>query len=84
MNNKSYKNAPSPTEWLLLKYGITYKQYRHKSKTRREALKEECMRDTGIEYFTEAERRQSREDVYELLASIGVPLNPMEFPLDIG
>ena len=84
MSNKSYKNAPSLTEWLLLKYGITYKQYRHKSKTRREALKEECMRDTGIEYFTEAERRQSREDVYELLASIGVPFDPMGFPIGIG
>ena len=81
---KSYKKASSLREWLFLKYGITYKQYRNKSKSRREDLREECMRDTGILYFTDQERKQEEADMYELLSEIGVPFDPIGFPLGIG
>lgn len=82
--DKTSKEASSLTEWLFLKYGMTYKQYRNKSKTRREELRDECTRDTGIEYFSDQERQQAEEDMYALLADIGVPFGPMGDPLGIG
>lgn len=81
---KTFREASSLTEWLSLKYGITYNQYRNKSQNRREQLRDECARDTGIEYFSGQERKQAREDMYELLSDIGVPFDPMGEPLGIG
>lgn len=84
VQDKDFKKASSLTEWLSLKYGMTYKQYRNKSKTCREELRDECTRDTGIEYFSDQERQQAEEDMYALLADIGVPFGPMGEPLGIG
>lgn len=39
--------AGSLTDWLFLKYDMSYNQYRNKSKSRRDALREEFMNDTG-------------------------------------
>lgn len=81
---KTFREASSLTEWLSMKYGMTYKQYRNKSKNRRWQLRDECTHDTGIEHFSEHERRRAREDTYGLLADIGVPFGPMGEPLGIG
>jgi len=72
--------ASSLSDWLFLKYDMTYKQYRNKSKSRRDALRAEYMRDT--ENFTK--REQEEADAYALLAEIGVPFDPMGEPIGIG
>ncbi len=85
---KPFRKASSLTEWLSVKYGITYKQYRNKSKKSRTELKEECMRDTGIELLTDEERGRAMKEeetyAYALLAEFGVPFSPTGEPLGIG
>jgi hypothetical protein len=48
-----YTKATSLTSWLFLKYDMTYKQFRNKSKSRRNALREEYKSDTGRYPFNE-------------------------------
>ena len=43
--DNDYTKANSLAKWLLLKYGFSYKQYRRKSKVRRNQLKEEYFSD---------------------------------------
>lgn len=77
-----YTKASSLTDWLFLKYDMTYKQYRNKSKSRRDSLRAEFMEDTGRKHFTRKEQEEA--DLYALLAEIGVPFDPMGEPLGIG
>lgn len=44
---EDYYNASSLYSWLFIKYGMTYKTFRGKSKARRDALRKEYMVDTG-------------------------------------
>ena len=44
--NANCKKACSLTSWLFLKYEMTYDQYRKKSKTKRDALRQEYLDDT--------------------------------------
>ena len=73
-----YKEATSLTKWLLLKYNMSYKTYRGKSKTRRMALREEYEEDT---YENEA---HIRELAYSTLYEAGVPFDSNGDPLGIG
>lgn len=45
--NADYTKACSLTDWLFLKYDMTYKTYRNKSKNSRDKLRLEYMQDTG-------------------------------------
>ena len=47
--NEDFHKARNLSWWLFMKYDMTYKTYRNKSKARRAALKEEYLRDTGNE-----------------------------------
>lgn len=80
--NADYTKASSLTDWLFLKYDMSYKAYRNKSRNRRDELRVEYMEDTGREYFTK--REQEEAEAYALLAEIGVPFDPMGEPLGIG
>ena len=80
--NVDYTKADTLSSWLLLKYDMSYKTYRNKSKNRRNELREEYMHDTGRQYFTK--REQEEAETYALLAEIGVPLDPVGDPPDIG
>ena len=42
-----YTKATSLTSWLYLKYDMSYKTYKNKSKSRRAELKEEYLKDTN-------------------------------------
>lgn len=44
---EDYHKASSLSSWLFMKYDLSYKTYRNKSKARREQLREEYCRDTG-------------------------------------
>ena len=80
--NVDYTKASSLSDWLFLKYELTYNQYRNKSKSRRDALRTEYMQDTGRNYFTRKEQEEA--EAYAVLAEIGVPFDPMGEPLGIG
>lgn len=80
--NVDYTKADTLSSWLFLKYDISYKTYRNKSKNTRNELREEYMRDTGRQYFTK--REQEEAETYALLTEIGVPLDPVGDPTDIG
>lgn len=45
---EDYHNAKSLSTWLFIKYDMSYKSYRHKSKARRIELRNEFFNDTGI------------------------------------
>lgn len=45
---EDYHKCITLSHWLFVKYDMTYKTYRNKSKNRREQLKEEFHNDTGI------------------------------------
>ena len=42
-----YTKATSLSSWLFLKYDMSYKTYRNKSKSKRQELKDEYLKDTG-------------------------------------
>ena len=42
-----YTKANTLTSWLFLKYDMSYKTYRNKSKVRRDGLRQEYIEDTG-------------------------------------
>ena len=45
---EDYHKCVSLSHWLFVKYDMTYKNYRNKSKSRQKQLKEEFYNDTGI------------------------------------
>ncbi len=79
---RDYHDAKSITEWLLAKYGISYKTYRNKSKARRDELREEYAEDTNTDIRTQEEK--DYDYAMSLLADIGVPFGPDGTPLGIG
>ncbi len=80
--NADYTKASSLTDWLFLKYDMSYKTYRNKSRNRRLELKEEYAEDTGADICTPAER--DYDDAMQILADCGVPFAPDGTPLGIG
>lgn len=45
--NEDYSKARNLSSWLFIKYDISYKTYRNKSKKRRDELRAEYEADTG-------------------------------------
>lgn len=81
MDGEDYHKAASLSSWLFMKYDMSYKTYRNKSKARRDELREEYAGDTG----NDIRNRQEREynEAMKLLASVGVPFSPDGTPLGI-
>ncbi len=73
--NADATKARSLTDWLFLKYDMTYKAYRRKSKSRRDELREEYVRDTGNELKPAGDELRSVEDEDEFVepGSLGDP-----------
>jgi hypothetical protein len=46
-SNTDFTKATSFKKWLLMKYGIAYKQFNHKSRNKKNALRAEYFNDTG-------------------------------------
>ena len=80
--NENYRKARNLSSWLFMKYDMSYKTYRNKSKSRRDELREEYTEDTS----NDIRSRQDWEydDAMELLASINVPFAPDGTPLGIS
>ena len=98
-DGEDYHKAKTIAQWLFVKYDMSYKTYRNKSKNRRDEMRAEFEADTGVSLKErEAERIQRHlnnldfddswdpeyENAMELLASIGVPFSPDGIPLGIG
>lgn len=96
---EDYHKAKTIAQWLFVKYDMSYRTYRSKSKNRRDELRAEFEADTGVSLKKrEAERIQRHlsnldidddwdaeyENAMELLSSIGVPFSPDGTPLGIG
>ncbi len=81
-DGEDYHKASTLSAWLFMKYDMSYKTYRKKSRARRAELKEEYAEDTGNDIRTREE--QERDDLMQLLAEIGVPFAPDGTPLGIG
>lgn len=48
-DSEDYHKARTLTYWLFVKYGISYKTFRNKSKSKRDALRLEFQSDTGTD-----------------------------------
>ena len=48
-DNEDYHKASTLSHWLFIKYDMSYKTYRNKSKNRRNELRDEFEVDTGID-----------------------------------
>ena len=96
---EDYHKAKTIAQWLFIKYDISYKTYRNKSKSRRDELRREFESDTGVNLKEREKQRvlnhlrkcdfddswdAEYENAIELLASIGVPFSPDGTPLGIG
>lgn len=51
-DGEDYHKASSFSSWLFMKYDMSYKTYRGKSKARRDELREEYAEDTGADIWT--------------------------------
>ena len=80
--NEDFHKASNLSSWLFMKYDMSYKTYRNKSKARRDELREEYAEDTGADIRTRQER--DWDDTMMLLADCGVPFAPDGTPLGIG
>lgn len=78
----TFPEGISLSEWLNAKYGMSYKTYRNKSKSRRDELREEYADDTGADIRSQEEK--DYDNAMMLLADCGVPFAPDGTPLGIG
>lgn len=46
---EDYHKARTLTQWLFVKYDMSYKTYKNKSKNRKEELRKEFETDTGVD-----------------------------------
>ena len=98
-DGEDYHKAKTIAQWLFVKYDMSYKTYRNKSKNRRDEMRAEFEADTGVSLKErEVERIQRHlnnldfddgwnseyENAMELLASIGVTFSPDGTPIGIG
>ena len=56
---EDYHRAKRLSQWLFIKYDMTYKSFRNKSLSRRNALRKEYESDTGLN----STANQSKEEV---------------------
>ena len=93
--NADFTKVKSLSDWLHLKYGMSYKQFRGKTKNRKDALRAEYFEDTGrvpgqtnktncYDWDEDDDGEWTYEDAVEHLASIGVPISEDGTPLGIG
>lgn len=89
---EDYRKAKTLSSWLFIKYDMSYKTYRNKSKSRRNGLRVEFEADTGIDLEErEARKGLNRFEYYDegyleamqVLVDIGVPFSPGGDPLGI-
>ena len=85
-----YCYANTFSEWLKMKYNISYKTFRKKSKKRREELKMECENECNAIHFETKEEREARlereeeyENAMQILYDCGVPFDDDGDPLGI-
>ena len=97
-DGEDYHKAKTIASWLFMKYDMTYKAYRNKSKNRRNELRAEFESDTGVDLRKREKQRilnhlnncdfddydAEYEKAMELLASIGVPFSPDGNPVGKG
>ena len=95
---EDYHKAKTIAQWLFVKYDMSYKTYRNKSKNRRNELRAEFETDTGVDLNEREKQRDLNhltncdfddydaeyEKAQELLASIGEPFSSDGTPIGIG
>ena len=59
LEGEDYHRAKTLSQWLFIKYDMTYKSFRNKSLSRRKALRKEYESDTGLN----SAANQSKEEV---------------------
>lgn len=59
---EDYHKAKTIAQWLFVKYDMTYKTYRNKSKNRRDELRLEFEADTGVD-LKEREKQRIRKQI---------------------
>lgn len=75
---EDYHKAKTLSQWLFVKYDMSYKTYRNKSKSRRNELRKEFEADTGIVLGTKSNRKSdyNHDSLIKFLASVGIPIEP--------
>ena len=80
-SNADHTKASSLTDWLFLKYDMSYKTYRNRSRNRRQELRREYAEDTGADIRTQAEI--DHDDMMGYLTECGVLFDDMREPFGI-
>lgn len=65
--NEDYHKCRKFSHWLFVKYDMSYKAYRRKSKARRDELRDEFRADTGVIPKSERDLAKTNEDFSEFL-----------------
>lgn len=84
--NEDYCESETLTEWLRLKYNMSYKSYRREPKSEREMYRIEYMLDTGRDLPDMTSREANAvayDDAMQTLMDCGVPFAYGE-PIGIG
>ena len=96
--NADFRKVKSLSDWLYLKYDMSYKTFMRKSKNRKDALRAEYFEDTGRtpdqsnrpkhrdwdDDFNDYDEEWIHEDVLSHFYDIGVPISEDGTPLGIG
>ena len=69
---EDFHKAKTLSHWLFVKYDMSYKTYRNKSKKRRDELRIEFESDTGVNLADKANKQINYNDIIESLAEIGI------------
>lgn len=60
---EDYHRATTLAQWIFVKYDMSYKTFRNKSKNRRDELRQEYETDTGMNLAAQEQmRKQQQED----------------------
>lgn len=75
---EDYHKTKTLSQWLFVKYDMSYKTFRNKSKNRRNELRKEFEADTGVVLCakTKQESNYENESLMEYLSSIGSHIEP--------
>lgn len=75
---EDYHKTKTLSQWLFVKYDMSYKTFRNKSKNRRNELRKEFEADTGVVLGAKSKRESDYENdsLMEYLDLIGIPIEP--------
>lgn len=79
----NYFDAECISEWLAIKYGMTYAQYKRRPQEERAKFQKEYTKDTGLHPGEQRPKEEPYNECMQVLYECGVPFGPLGEPIGI-